>query len=208
MNIMKTPGADKRRPGRPLSFDREKALHKAMVQFWRTGYETTSVSALTRAMEITAPSLYAAFVDKETLFLETLHRYGTLGPKTARETIREAPSAREAARRLLEGSAHWFTQEDTPSGCLVASAASTGSDTSSRVRAALRQARCEIQDALQEKAQQDIQCGRLPIVANAFALSAVTVALIQGMSTLARDGASRTDLLQMVDALMAAWPSA
>ena len=47
-----------RRPGRPLSFNREDALQKATLQFWSTGYETTGVAALTKAMGITAPSLY------------------------------------------------------------------------------------------------------------------------------------------------------
>src|SRR5579863_1062016 len=36
-----------------------------MDLFWRQGYESTSISDLTSAIGITAPSLYAAFGDKE-----------------------------------------------------------------------------------------------------------------------------------------------
>ena len=41
-----------RRTGRPLSFDRDAALEKAMLTFWRYGYETTSIVDLTTAMVV------------------------------------------------------------------------------------------------------------------------------------------------------------
>lgn len=205
---MKSVATQPRRPGRPLSFDREEALEKAMVQFWRTGFETTSIAVLTRAMNITPPSLYAAFGDKETLFLEAVRRYTTPGDQTAAEAIRNAPSAKEAALQLLEVSARWFTQPGLPAGCLVASAASTGSETSREVRSVLKQVRREMQDALEERVQRDKHEGKLPATANAGTLAAMTMAMVQGLSTLARDGAAREELLAIAQTAMGAWPSA
>ena len=196
-----------KRLGRPLSFDRDKALDAATVQFWRTGYETTSVSNLTHAMGITAPSLYTAFGDKESLFLECLEKYANPGPKSTPELIAEAPSARQAAQQLLEVSARWFTQQDAPAGCLVASAASSGSVQSQRVRAALKSVRKANGKALRKRAERDIREGRLPKTANAKALASMTIAVIQGMSTLARDGAGQKILLDLAKTAMAAWPS-
>jgi AcrR family transcriptional regulator len=46
-----------------------------MLLFWRHGYEATSVAELTAAMGITPPSLYAAFGDKQGLFLAAVRRY-------------------------------------------------------------------------------------------------------------------------------------
>src|ERR1700761_3589793 len=103
METQEIPAA--KRLGRPLSFDRDKALQAALLQFWQTGYETTSVAELTHAMGITAPSLYTAFGDKESLFLECLEKYANPRPKTTPELIAEAPSARQAAQQLLELSA-------------------------------------------------------------------------------------------------------
>src|ERR1022692_1795595 len=83
--------------GRPRAFDRDAALHRAMELFWRQGYESTSISDLTSAMGITAPSLYAAFGAKERLYLEAVERYksglgdsGSIlaGEATARGAIR------------------------------------------------------------------------------------------------------------------------
>ena len=207
MKAMEAPEIEaKRRPGRPLSFNREDALEKAMFQFWRTGYETTSVSDLTSAMGITAPSLYTAFGDKESLFLECVARYSNPGPKTAAEAISDAPCAREAARTLLESVAEWFTQPGGPAGCLVASAASSGSAVGERARAALKQVRETTRKALQKRIERDVREGRLQPETNARALASLTVATMQGMSTLARDGASRTMLHEVAQASMAAWP--
>ncbi|WP_219814243.1 TetR/AcrR family transcriptional regulator, partial [Rathayibacter sp. AY1D7] len=54
--------------GRPRSFDREVALRTAMNRFWSDGYDETTVAVLTRDIGISAPSLYAAFGDKDELF--------------------------------------------------------------------------------------------------------------------------------------------
>ena len=56
--------------GPPSEFDRDAALEQAMVLFWERGSEETSIGDLTRAMGIGAPSLYAAFGDKRSLFEE------------------------------------------------------------------------------------------------------------------------------------------
>ncbi len=205
METTQIPGA--KRLGRPLSFDRDKVLNAALLQFWQTGYETTSVAELTHAMGITAPSLYTAFGDKESLFLECLKKYANPGPKTTPELIAEARSAREGAQQLLELSARWFTQKDAPAGCLVASAASSGSINSQRVRAALKKIRDANRKALQKRAERDIREGHLPRTANAQALASMTMAIVQGMSTLARDGAGQKALLDLARTAMSAWPT-
>ena len=177
-----------------------------MYQFWKTGYETTSVADLTSAMGITAPSLYTAFGDKESLFLECVARYSNPGPKSSAESISEAPSARQAAQTLLNLSAEWFTQPGGPAGCLVASAASSGSESANRVRLALKQVRDATRKALQKRAERDLREGRLPAGTNTRALASMTMAIMQGMSTLARDGASRTMLQEVAQAFMTGWP--
>ena len=47
--------------GRPRSFDRDAALQAAIKVFWDQGFEGASMAALTGAMGINAPSLYACF---------------------------------------------------------------------------------------------------------------------------------------------------
>lgn len=197
--------APRRRPGRPLSFDRTAALHQAMLLFWKNGYETTSVAELTEAMGITAPSLYTAFGDKRCLFLEAVTHYQEKDTVTALSLIGEAPNAREAARQLLLGSAIAFTGIDTPRGCLLASAGATGSSAAVEIQAALASVRRQIETALRKKAARDLLSGDLFPGTDVAALAAFTVATIQGMSVAARDGASRKKLELIAKVALSAW---
>ena len=61
--------------GRPRGFDTGVALDAALKVFWAKGYEGTTVSDLTKAMELNMSSLYAAFGDKENLFRQVAARY-------------------------------------------------------------------------------------------------------------------------------------
>lgn len=60
---------------RPREFDIDEALEKAMQVFWTKGYEATSMSDLTEAMDLNKGSLYAAFGSKHDLFIAAIKRY-------------------------------------------------------------------------------------------------------------------------------------
>lgn len=191
--------------GRPLSFDRDAALERAMLLFWRHGYETTSISDLTRAMGITVPSLYTAFGDKRRLFLEAAHRYAG-DPAVNGAAIDNAPTAYDAARSMLTTVVSAFTDAATPPGCLLASATASGSAASSEVRAIIAGYRHQFRDRLQARIERDVGTGMLPNGTDAAALAGLVVAVVQGLSVLARDGASRASLSRIVDAALEAWP--
>ena len=195
----------KRRPGRPLGFDRAAALHQAMILFWRHGYEATSVNDLVEAMAITSPSLYTAFGDKKRLFLEAVQRYVS-GPVTSETIINEAQTAREAAANLLNTAAVGFTGDSTPAGCLLASSAISCSPAAADVQKALSKIRISIEKRLRVRIEQDNGTQSPNRLVDAGAMAGYVMAVIQGMSTLARDGATRTKLLSVANAAMQAWP--
>lgn len=201
------PSTIARRTGRPLSFDRDAALVRAMHLFWRHGYEATSVADLTRAMGITPPSLYAAFGDKRRLFLEAVHRY-LGGIEAVERSIANAPSAHDAARDLLVAAVLGDTGTDTPPGCLLASSLVTSSAEADAVREALADIRRGIEAALHARIERDIRDGLLPSGSDAEMLAGHVFAVVQGMSTLAKDGAGRRKLMKIADAAMAGWPKA
>jgi AcrR family transcriptional regulator len=198
-----SPGI-RRKTGRPLSFNREEALHKALLLFWRHGYEATSVNDLTEEMGITPPSLYACYGNKKQLFLEAVHLY--LGPNKAESIIDGAPTAKAAAESLLEASAIAFTGTDTPRGCLLASAAASCSAEAADVQAELGKMRKRIEGSLRRRIAKAVKSGELDHDADPVALAGFTMSVIQGMSILARDGASREKLLTIAAASLRAWP--
>lgn len=202
---MKEAAPQRRKTGRPLSFDRDVALRQAMLTFWRHGYETTSLTDLTAAMGITAPSLYTAYGDKKQLFLEAVKLYaGSLDD--LEQALFEAPTARQAVETLLFSSATAFTGEETPRGCLLASATASVSREAAEVQAAVTAIRLEIRDRLAGRIRRDVEKGLLPDDTDVTSLANLVIALIQGMSVLARDGLARPDLLAMASAALRAWP--
>ena len=60
---------------RSTAFDPEEILHKAMMLFWRQGFEATSLQDLVSTLGINRFSIYNTFGDKRTLFLKTLRYY-------------------------------------------------------------------------------------------------------------------------------------
>lgn len=193
-----------RKIGRPLSFDRDAVLEKAMLTFWRHGYETSSISELTTAMGITAPSLYAAFGSKKRLFLEAVGRYAG-DPQLLADRIDNSATAYEAARAMLKAAATAFTGPTTPRGCLLASATASGSAESADVQAAVSDIRSAIAEQLRLRIVRDVATGIMPTSTDAAALAGLVIAVIQGMSVLARDGMPLVGLIAIGEASMSAW---
>ena len=194
-----------RKTGRPLSFDRKLALKKAMLVFWKHGYETTSLADLTAAMGVTAPSIYAAFGDKKRLFLEAVILY--VGePLQAVQIIDDAPDARTAVAALLTNSAIAYTGVDTPHGCLLTSAVASCSAASGDVQVLIADIRGKITSRLAAKieAEKNLQSGVTSV--DAQTLAGLIMTVIQGMAILARDGASRDELFAIADMAKATWP--
>ena len=207
MTVRKPPAALAAKLGRPRSFDREAALHSAMLVFWAYGYETSSVAQLTAAMGITAPSLYAAFGDKRELFLEAMRRYAG-DPAVLAATIDQAPTSRAAISDLLHSAACAYTGEGTPRGCLLASAVASCSGASADVQSEVAAFRLALTGQLARRIGRDVAEGVLPPGTDAEGLAGLSMAVGQGMSVLARDGASRAELLAIVAAALGAWPGA
>ena len=176
--------------------------------FWEHGYDATSISLLTGALGIGAPSLYAAFGDKETLFGEALELYLRTYAAFTQRALAEEPHARDAVARLLRDAAAAYTRPDRPHGCLLISATTNCSPQSADVAARLRALRATSARALEDKIAAAVRAGELPALTDPRALSSFYGAILQGMSAQARDGATQSDLEQIADAALRAWPAA
>ena len=194
-----------RKVGRPLSFDRDAALEKAMYLFWRQGYEATSLSELTEAMGISPPSLYAAFGDKKQLFFAAIERYMDTS-ESSPEALRDAATAREAVEQMLRTAAIQHTQRGCPPGCFLVSGAVNLSSASQDVRDAVVRLRGKAEKALRDRIKRGIEDGELPANTDAAALAAFYVSITQGMSMQAQDGAKRERLFEIAANAMRAWP--
>jgi len=207
MKIVEAKPSKPARPrGRPLSFDRERALEQAMHVFWKRGYEAASVAELTAAMGITAPSLYTAFGDKEQLFLAAIERYAN-GPAAGfPAALEEEPTAYAAIRRLLLEAAEELTRPEHPKGCMISMATTNCSEASAHIQAALIKRREAGNTGIRCRIECGMSKGELPAGTCAAGLADFYSTVYRGMAMQAADGASREALVAVAENALRAWP--
>ena len=206
MKIEKKSEKPRKKIGRPLSFDREVALERAMLVFWRYGYEAASLSELTSAMGISPPSLYAAFGDKEKLFLEVIERYQSENCDALQCLFNQAPSARDAIERLLQSAAVDFTCPSHPPGCLMNTAMTNCSASAEHVQHEMIERRDQVENMIRIRVEKGINDGELASDTDTNSLANFYCAVLQGMSTQSRDHGDRDKLLAIAATAMRAWP--
>jgi AcrR family transcriptional regulator len=189
--------------GRPRKFDRDQALRQAMEVFLDRGYDGASVGDLTAAMGINAPSLYAAFGCKEALFREALDLYlSTAGPRTLDELGKRDVTARAAVEAMLREAARRF---GNGRGCLVVLGVTHRTADNEAVFRDLVERRNETQALIRRRLKQGIADGDVPADADIGTMAAFYSTVLNGLSLQARDGASRKQLMGVVDGAMKAW---
>jgi AcrR family transcriptional regulator len=192
--------------GRPRSFNRDHALDAAMRVFWKHGYEGASLTALTAAMGINRPSLYAAFGDKAALFREAVALYGTGPGRYVRRALGK-PTAREVAETLLGGSIAVATDPANPGGCLWVQSALVTSAECDSIRQELLELRARGIEQIRARLERALTDGDLPATADPEALTLFLVSLMHGLAVQAASGHSRDSLQRAVDLALAAWPT-
>ena len=193
--------------GRPLAFNQDKALDAALKVFWSHGYEGTSMVELTEALGINKPSIYAAFGNKEELFRQALTRYVS-GPAAFVSEVKKLATARQVVESFLLQAAEFFTNKVTPNGCLIVQAALTCGQSSSAVQQELIAYRKHVEAGFAARFEQAKTEGDLSQQADSKQLAKYVATIHQGMSVQAITGATREELLALVEMAMKSWPTA
>jgi AcrR family transcriptional regulator len=188
----------KRPRGRPTNFNHEEALEKALQVFWSHGYEGTSMSALTEALGINKPSIYAAFGNKEELFRKVLAQY-TTGPAAFVAEAMKEPSARLVVEKFLMRAVDFFSDKSTPNGCMIVQGALTCGQSSSKIQQELITYRNGIETMLTKRFDLAKTQGDLPPNLNTKQLAKYIATIHQGMSVQATSGATREELIAIVE---------
>ena len=104
---------------RPVGYERGQVLDRAMQTFWRKGYNATSMKDLTKATGLQPGSLYGAFENKRSLFLETLESYYELNIAGLDERLSGKGSPVERIRAAFERIIKQSLQDPHNKGCMM-----------------------------------------------------------------------------------------
>lgn len=177
-----------------------------MRLFWEKGYEATSIADLTGRMGIGGPSLYAAFGSKEALYAEALGHYQTTNEHHVWERFSAAPTARGAIEAFLMDSAAVLTGcvIDAPLGCMV-TLSTVASEGYAELGELVRASRAVTLERLTVRIDRAVADGEVPASTDVHSLARFVQTVQNGMSILARDGASRAELEAVSELALVGW---
>jgi AcrR family transcriptional regulator len=191
--------------GRPRAFDKEEALDKALMIFWRRGYEGTSLSELIEELNINKPSLYAAFGNKEELFLKALTKYASGPVAFIKDAINE-PTSYKVAESFLYKAAEFLTDSRHPQGCMIVQGALSTGESAELVKNVLIKFRGTYEKLLTDRFEKAKAEGELSEHCNASYLAKYLATIHQGMSVQATSGATKEELINVSKIALSNWP--
>jgi len=195
---------EERRLGRPRSYDPEVALQRAMDAFWDGGFSGTSLDDLSDRTGMNRPSLYAAFGDKQALYLKTLESYlaarraGIAAALSGERPLREA--LRDTFERMID---RFLDGERGARGCYLIGTAVTEAVPNPKVRETLTKSLGELDDAFRTAFAAAQARGELDRKADPQALAVVASAVVHTLALRARSGQPRAVLQALADAAVA-----
>jgi AcrR family transcriptional regulator len=200
--MTETKGKSRGRPrGRPRGFDPETALARARDVFWDAGYAASSLDELSAAMEMNRPSVYAAFGDKEALYLKTLADYRDAGAAGMRAELDPKRPLADGLRAVYASAlAVYCAEPDAPRGCLLIGTAAVESVRNPRVRAVMTQSLDLFSAILEERFRQAKKAGEIDAAADPAMLAKLAASIMYALAVRARAGESRAALQALADA--------
>jgi AcrR family transcriptional regulator len=179
-----------RSPGRPREFDLEQALDRAIKIFSVQGYNGTSISDLTRAMQVTAGSLYKAFPDKRAIFMGAFDRYVAVRQEKLGKRLASMLTGRDKIQAILSHYAEFAHGAEGRQGCLVVGSAVELSGVDPEIAARVAQTLGKYEQRFEELIQEGRLDGSIPADVEPKAIAPLLVCITQGMRVTGKIGRS------------------
>jgi AcrR family transcriptional regulator len=193
--------AESRGRGRPRGFDPEVALDRAREVFWDAGYAASSLDELSEAMQLNRPSVYAAFGDKEALYLETLGRYRDAGADAMVAALDSKRPLQQGVRAVYAGAlALYFANKPAPRGCFLIGTAATEAVRNPKVRDVLGDSLLQFDRLFEKRFAAAREQGEIGKDADPAMLARLASSVMFSLAVRARAGESRRSLEALADA--------
>lgn len=192
--------AERRRRGRPRAYEPGVALERAMEAFWDGGFSGTSLDDLSARTGMNRPSLYAAFGDKQALYLKTLDSY-LADRRSLMVAALSAGRPLRATLRAIYGLMidRFLSGERSARGCYLVGTAATEAVGNPEVREILVSSVRQLDDGFRVAFASAQARGELGARADPKALAMIATAVVHTLALRARSGQPRAVLRAVAD---------
>ena len=172
--------------GRPRQFDEEQVLDAAMKAFWANGYEGTSLADLVSVTGLHKGSLYQAFGDKHTLFVQTLNRYLQGIRQHKNQILNRAEKPLEGIHDVLHGFIDMSeTDSSCPKGCMAVKSLVEMAPHDPEVQRIMEDHKAVMQASLENSLREAQANGELSKDKSPEMITALLMIFMDGLATLA-----------------------
>jgi AcrR family transcriptional regulator len=187
---------------RPVEFNRDEVLDRAMDIFWEKGYEATSLQDLIDSMDLSKSSFYNTFESKHNLFTETLRRYNDCMTRPLAEALNNSVSGIDFIVSVFN---EVIDQANTPigmKGCFLMNTAAEFARNDPAIGDILESGFNKIEVIFLRAIEKAQSLGEIPNDKDASALANFLVCNMSGLKTMAKAGIKHTRLKHIADTVI------
>lgn len=170
-----------------------------MEAFWAKGYEATSLMDLVSATGLHKGSLYKAFGDKHSLFIQALKRYLQSMRRVKNEMLADAESPLDGIRAVMHAMVEFLDDSPSPMGCMAINSLIELAPHDSEVKAIMidhidrmRSSLCAV--VTQAQASGQMSKSRPPEL-----VTAMLMTMLAGVGTTIKTGIDKADAHMLLD---------
>lgn len=184
---------------RPVEFVYEDVLTNAMEQFWREGFEASSVQKLLDVTGINRGTLYNSFGDKDTFFRTCLAHYSKLTDKDLAASLNNAElSPWDAIEKYFDLTVLSVTNKRRSMGCLLVNSFCESINYDKEIQKLVKAYYNTIRKALLGRLNEAGKAGQLASGVTADLAADVLMNMLSGLRVHSREGKPAKQMAQVV----------
>ncbi len=184
---------------RPVEFDENKVLTNAMEQFWKEGYEASSVQKLLDCTGINRGTLYNSFGDKGAFFRSCVAQYNKQVEKQISASLKnEKLDAWDAVEAYFDEAVIKVTNKHRSMGCLLVNSVCASINHDKEMRKVVRGSLAVIRRALLSRLKEAHKNSRMKTGVSVEFAAEVLMNNLHGIRVNSRYGNTPRQLKELV----------
>jgi TetR/AcrR family transcriptional repressor of nem operon len=184
---------------RPVEFDENKVLTNAMEQFWREGYEASSVQKLLDCTGINRGTLYNSFGDKDTFFKSCVDQYNKIVDQQIADSLKnEKLNAWDSISAYFDEAVLNISNKHRSMGCLLVNSLCESINYDKDIKKVVRSSLAPIRKAMVVRLKEAQKKGKLKKGISVEFAADVLMNALHGVRVNSRDGKNTRQLKELI----------
>jgi len=172
-----------------------------MQQFWRAGYEATSLQDLLEVMNLSKSSLYQTYGSKHELFLRSIDFYQQASTNELQQSLNNSPTSKAFMKKLLEEVIDEATSK-MKKGCLLVNTVNELSHRDKAVSKAVLNGFDNVAGVIRQAIKRGKKEGVIKSTMSTDTLVNYIVSNVSGLRTMVKSGVDKAELTPLVNLIM------